>query len=299
MAEYGPVVVRLRGRLGNNLFQYALGRALTPEGPVIVDDLYTSHQPLLDAVGPSEVRLLSAAEAWAIRQPPRVSRGRRRLVRHLHDGTLPESVRRRVHAAWLLEGRQGEFDPQVLAAQPPVLLEGYFQNEDYFAGVADRIAAALRPPAELARSLAELRRAVGEGPTVAVVVRAGLDYEEAGWAHPLEWYLRAAAMAAETVDQVRFAVFSDVPLAAEAMACALGDLGPAAPMVRRDPVTQLHLIASMDHVVLAATSFGWWGAWLGDHRRRYPDDRLVIAPTPWLEPDLDGIVPARWTRLAR
>lgn len=292
------LAVRLRGRLGNNLFQYALGRALTAEGPVVVDDLYTSHQPLVDALRPGEVRLLTPAEALALRQPPRMRRGRRRVVLEMDRARLPEPVGGWLRARRRREREQGVFDPTVLDLRPPALLEGYFQHERYFATVADRVAAAFRPPAsEVSDVLDGFRRTTGEGQTVAVVVRAGSDYEEAGWVQPLDWYRRAAELVADSVGRPRFAVFSDVPLAAESLAEALGGVGPGTPLVRLDPLTQLHLIASMDHAVVSATSFGWWGAWMGDQRRGFPDDRLVVVPDPWLMPALHDVPAARWKRL--
>ena len=70
-------------------------------------------------------------------------------------------------------------------------------------------------------------------------------------------------------------------------------------LTRLDPITQLHLIAVMDHAVVSTSSFSWWGAWLGDHRSGFDEDRVVVAPDPWIRPALDGTPPTRWTREAQ
>jgi hypothetical protein len=55
----------------------------------------------------------------------------------------------------------------------------------------------------------------------------------------------------------------------------------------------LTLISSCEYQVIANSSYGWWGAWLGPQK-------LVVAPKKWFSnPDVDysDIVPERWTRL--
>ena len=178
-----------------------------------------------------------------------------------------------------------------------MLLSGYFQNEHYFLDIADRVLADLRSPGPaFQREYDSFQSKVGSGSTVAVVVRAGLDYEKKGWVHGFEWYRRAAEQITDRVSSPRFAVFSDIPLVAEAVAAALVELGPAVPIIRTDPVAQMHLIAEMDHAVVSASSFAWWGAWLGDVRRDFAADRIVIAPEPWLRST--SVAPSRWVRLS-
>lgn len=131
-----------------------------------------------------------------------------------------------------------------------------------------------------------------------MVVRAGLDYQELGWLLPFAWYRRAAELVANRLGETSFVVFSDVVLAAEATAHALSDIGPAASAAELDPISQLHLIASMDHAVIADSSFAWWGAWLGDYRAGFGSERIVVAPDRWGTFDFGGIPPERWARLA-
>lgn len=288
--------VRLRGRLGNHLFQYALGRALTPGEPVVVEDLFRSPAALEATLRPGSMRVTTNAEALRLRQPPRLRRGRVHLGRRL--ASLPDGSFKR----WLQEYEYHErvearYDPAVFERPPPTLFCGYFQHEQYFAGVVDLVAGSIRPmmPAASA-ALKAFDVATGAAPSVAVVVRAGLDYEELDWIQRFTWYRRAAERVVDSVPRARFAVFSDVPLAAEATAAALGDLGPAHAVVRLDATSQLQLIAAMDHAIVSASSFAWWGAWLGDHARGFAADRVVIAPDPWIRAELAATPSHRWLR---
>lgn len=292
-----PLVMRLRGRLGNHLFQYALGRALTPYGPVVVDDIFRSADPLTSLLVPGSVRLLTSAEALALRQPPRFPRGR------VHLGNAIQRLPRGWFRSWL-EGREfhetteAEFDHNVQTLTGPTVICGYFQNEAYFSAAADRVAASFRPPdADGIAALQRFRVFAGNGDTVAVVIRAGLDYEQLGWTLPFSWYRRAAEEMAGLLESPRFAVFSDVPLAAEAAAKALHDIGPGEAVTRLSPRAQLDVISRLDHAIIASSSFGWWGAWLGDYHADFDPGRVVIAPHLWIRPDLDQTPSPRWRRL--
>ena len=45
--------------------------------------------------------------------------------------------------------------------------------------------------------------------------------------------------------------------------------------------------------VIANSSFAWWGAWLGDRRRR-PGSRLVLAPEDYRQRWGPDILPSNW-----
>jgi glycosyl transferase family 11 len=288
----GLLAVTLKGQLGNNLFQYALGRALNTEGPVPLYRPLQFDTLLQSALAPGSYRLIGLWEATKLRQPPQKLRPWvKRLSKHPQ---IPFLTRKWLKAR---EYRDQGYNPAVFELRGPLLLAGYFQDERYFLDIADRMLADLRPPGpECDLEHDSFRSKVGSGSTVAIVVRAGLDYEKKGWVLGYDWYRRAAELITARVLSPRFAVFSDIPLVAEAVAAALTDLGPAVPITRTDPVAQLHLIAAMDHAVLSASSFAWWGAWLGDVRRDFAADRIVIAPEPWLRSRTTA--PLRWTRLS-
>ena len=51
-----------------------------------------------------------------------------------------------------------------------------------------------------------------------------------------------------------------------------------------------------DHAIIPNSTFGWWGAWLGDEK----PDRIVIAPEKWFAVGLNysDVIPDRWLKLA-
>ena len=276
------------GRLGNQLFQFAALRALLPEGvPVPVYELQASATPLAEALRSGSYRTIAVREALRLRVPPAPPGPSRRVIAGLHrrvtNGRGP---------AWLAantwaEPRGGGYDPTFAEAETPVLYVGFFQDESYFGRPRMRWRVRFRPQATTGSSAeAAASAALGRRTTVAVIVRAGPDYERIGWGLPFSWYRQAAQVAASVLGEVGFTVFSDVPLAAEAFASALRDLGPAISLARCSAVDQLHLIAAADHAIVSSSSFAWWGAWLGDHRRGFAAERRVWVPDVWALPGL-------------
>jgi hypothetical protein len=185
------------------------------------------------------------------------------------------------------------FDPEVVEQRSPVLYNGYFQHEDYFLHAADAIAA------DIADSPADPAQFVHDraGASVALSIRAGADYQHLGWAIPLDWYLRAARCVAEQHSRPEFVVFSDVVAAADEAVDALRHYGPAVSAADLDARSQLHVMAALDHAIIAPSSFAWWGAWLGDHRHGFAASRTVIAPSPWVKAAFDETPSRRWSRL--
>lgn len=297
MREHSLRAVELQGRLGNQLFQFAMMKAqLQDDGPVLVESIAASDHPLRLALRDGQYRRLTSRESLKLRRPPSLD-GRTRPYLQSALGRVPDPLQHlTLGRAIYTEPHWWAFDPDVARQSGPVLLRGYFQNEQYFQDEAQRVVSSLNPASaamsEQMRSVTALGRS---RESVAIVVRAGLDYEQLQWAVRLKWYLEAAQRACATLADPGFMVFSDVPLCAEAVAVSLRDLGPAHAVLGLSPLDQLHMMSTADHVVTGPTTFGWWGAWLGDAARGF-GPRTVVTPDPWLEVGCETPSP-RWTSI--
>jgi len=289
-----PVAVELRGRLGNQLFQFATARAMTQSGhPVLVDSRLCDTTHLRNAIRPEQFRSLRPTESIAYGVPPRMP-GANELV----DGAF-----RRVRGALrmpddgpFMRTEQVEtvgYDQSIASVTDPMLLRGYFQNEKYFAHCSAEVIAAFRDaPGSVHEIIGQYR--TRQLPTIALSLRGASDYEGLGWVLPFDWYVDAISAALAVIDHPHLVVMADVPLLADAVAHHLSAFAPATSFGRLAPIEQLHLMASCDHAIIANSSFAWWGAWLGDHRQQREDERIVIAPRPWVT-EGDDILPSRWT----
>ena len=285
------IVVRLMGGLGNQLFQYACGRALA---------LRTGHQLVLDPSGIFSLHP-DAPRSYALqafRLPVRVSA----------TAALPSllnRVRRRLGLRMtatpqLVQEAQTPYTPAAFPAHfTHLVLSGYWQTEKYFQVYAGQLRQELTlPAARLARLEPTLQRQMETTTSVSLHIRRGDYVRDPGASRvlgvcPPDYYQRAVACLAERVQAPEFFVFSDDP------GWVRANLKLDFPMHlvsdgRRPPVEELMLMAHCRHHIIANSSFSWWGAWLNPRT-----DKLVCAPRTWFrDPTFDArdIVPEAWLR---
>jgi hypothetical protein len=289
------IIVRLRGGLGNQLFQYAAGRALALRvGTELKLDLAEFEQP-----GPRVYELHRFNVCESFLEPGEKRRIGRWLRRRRHkwgralDAVWPWRVMRYVH------DRETGFDPQVLRVRGDAYLAGFWQREEYFADIAEVIrrefAFRAGPDERNATTLAEI--AAG-GNAVCVHVRRG-DYLDPqmhslfGLCGP-EYYRRAMDLMRARVAGPRFFLFSDDP----AWTRGNFDIDARTRLVDHNVGSRDHedlrLMAACRHFIIANSSFSWWGAWLSPF-----GEKIVVAPRIWLaDAERSGFdpCPAGWIR---
>lgn len=174
---------------------------------------------------------------------------------------------------------------QALAEGRDLVFTGYWQNERYFFGQDEAIAAALRLDAvpDLMVQGDGLRAAN----TIGMHVRRS-EYGHHGLAMAA-YYRTAIAQIRRETGPAPVVCFSDEPLFCEFVFRDVPDLR----VVRSgsdDPLSDFYLLSRCRHFAIANSSFSWWAAWLGAAAFS-----IVYAPLPWcaFDPALNP-VPQRW-----
>lgn len=292
------VIARLTGGLGNQMFQYAAGRALA-------DRLGTDL--LLDTRAFEHALALRAYTRRAYALSP--FRLRTRLATAVDLKKWPVWVvelgmRLRLVRPWFRRWHFESaitYDPSVRTLPEPVCLVGYWQSERYFVESTDRIRAdfALRQP--LAGANAGLLELARSSHSVGLHVRRGdfVSLDNAAQIHGVcstDYYRRAIDFVRNGCPQCRFIVFSDdtewaraeLPLDSSAVFVTGNE---------SNPELDLTLMSACKHHILANSSFSWWAGWLG-----YSPEQIVVAPSPWYaSPKLDArdLAVPRWQYLSR
>lgn len=199
--------------------------------------------------------------------------------------------------AGIIEESGHAFSQQLELARPGSYLAGYWQSEKYFEAIAPELKVELRPR-KLSRAAKRWAKTIEQASNpVAVHVRRG-DYEfleQTRRNHGLmgqDYYEAGARLIAERSADPEFFVFSDDP----AWCVENLDLPGSKTLVSGRPgaTDDIHLMSLCRHFVIPNSSFGWWGAWLGEQ-----PDSVVVAPAKWfdeLELDTRDQVPERWLR---
>ena len=296
------IVVRLMGGLGNQMFQYALGRRLALERNVPLRlDLGWFAEARERGVDTVRDYMLGgwrvAAQAASAEDLARFD------TAALTAGRLGRLVRR-ILPAWqrapVIYERGPGVDQRALRVKPPAYLHGYWQSEKYFDSIGETLRAEFVPAAPVCAYIAELAAYAADASTVSLHVRRG-DYASNaatqafhGLCSP-QYYAAAAALIAAKLPAPRFLVFSDEPdWARENLR-----LGWPMRVVEHAPGSSPHqemwLMSRCAHHVIANSSFSWWGAWL-----RPAPGKTVVAPKQWFrDPAHDGPdrLPASWLRV--
>ena len=304
------ITVSLIGGLGNQLFQYAAGKALAERhGVGLALDLSGFPRDeekrtfLLDRLHVPEADLSNVPELGAAKPDNNYVRSlwKRRIDRVLL-GRVPKVASSADH----YREPHFQYDPTFEALGSRTTLFGYFQSERYFSGIADPLRDFFRPRDDLGpeAQLVADRIAATEVP-VSVHIRRG-DFVKNparvrfhGWLDDA-YYRRALKVLQGAVKpDITFFVFSDDAAAAEAVL----DFVPAENQVhvRGDPDRpweDLALMARCHHHVVANSSFSWWGAWLNPS-----SDKVVIVPRAWFtiealrQQNTCDLWPANWILL--
>lgn len=305
-ADRGLILIRFMGGLGNQLFQYALGRhlSLIHNRPLRFDiSGYTALQP--DAKAGTRLFGLTAFNvSGQIATPAELSY----FQMYRRPGTIGRIARllnsftpyRRRHYIQEPKAHYWRFHRSVLTSPLAgyVCLEGFWQTEKYFADIATTIRQdfVLRAPA--AGEDAEMLSCILRTDSVAVHVRHGDNATSVAKDHgvlPLAYYQEAARLITREVSHPHFFIFSDGPdWARENLTLP----GPTAFVVHNGDeknYQDLRLMAACKHHVVGNSTFSWWGAWLGkkDHQRVYAPMKYFME----LHRDNGDYYPSGWILL--
>ncbi len=289
------VCTQLMGGLGNQMFQYAIARAiaLRHQAAVCLDvSLLDGAQPEITTrkygLGEFNVAVVDLDPSVVQRMAER--RGVLGVLQRVRDRYGPVHSRRMIY-----ETRQ-TFDARLLGAEPPVYLSGYWQSEQYFIDVESIIRNDFTLGRPLSRTAERYRNEMRMN-SVSIHVRRG-DYArnpaitKVHGLVPVDYY-RAATARIGGDNPTAFIFSDDLAWARENL-----HLGVATVFVDLNgdgtEHDELQLMASCTHHVIGNSTFGWWGAWLGER-----PETSVVAPRKWfVDPAFKtDIVPQRWLRV--
>ncbi|MGQ9492108.1 MAG: alpha-1,2-fucosyltransferase [Anaerolineae bacterium] len=292
------VIVKLIGGLGNQMFQYAAGRALA---------LHHRTPLKLDISGFAEYRLRTyRLHHFRIQAELATPREVAHVTGMDRTGLWKRVFWRIQH--WMPYYRRCTFqedtlrpyDPNIWRTPRDVYLDGYWQSEKYFADVADIIRREFQLKEEPSASSRAVANRMHDCQAISLHVRRG-DYVSNPRTHrvhgvcSLEYYRRCIAFIVERVERPTFFVFSDdmawtrehVPI--EGLVEYVTHNG-----AERD-YEDLWLMSQCRHHILANSSFSWWGAWLNPN-----PDKLVLAPQRWFNDstlNTRDLLPEGWIAL--
>lgn len=243
------VVVTLRGRLGNNLFQYALGRIIAEEKGLQLECRRVQQPTPLHIglgldVGP--ITILEGVAQYFPNAPLRI------------DGRRIESPveQYEMEAGGLWRGHVLDLG-EVLSNSLPrqIRLCGYFQRFSYLAPYKHSI-----------RRWFEMKHIATpydlSARDVVVNIRRGSDYDVAGWTLPMSYYERVLSNLSD-----RGLVYVCGVCIDEQVRQSLAKFAPV--YYDASPIEHFAFIMRFSRIVLSNSTFAWWAAFLSDAAELY------------------------------
>jgi hypothetical protein len=292
------VVVRLAGGLGNQMFQYAAGRALAQrwQTELRLDLGFFSEQNLraYSLHGFNIHQRIASHEdvrKLTVTNRTRSQRWVKKLMDLLRPSASPTVVKERSHL---------RFDPRPFRTARDVYLTGYWQSVHYFEAIANLLRKEFTLRQEQLPDNQALEQQIVGTAAIGVHVRRGdyvanTDTNQFHGVCSLDYYHSCARSLLSQVPNAHFFVFSDDPGWAKAHLQLGGPTTVVEPSGADRDHEQLLLLSRCQHLILANSTFSWWAAWLG-HR----PSRQVYAPRRWFARnrlDTREFIPSSWIRV--
>lgn len=293
------VITKLIGGIGNQLFQYAVGRhkSLLSKSELKLDVTGFEHYPLRKySLHAFNIEESFASEEEIYQAKKKVTRRTWRYFSPLLERMVGPKKR------WTAfrELNVMPYNPAVLRAEGNIYLEGYWQSEKYFVGIGDTIRREFTMKAQPGPESKEMAEKILSTQSVSVHFRRG-DYESNEVTRKVhgvlgkEYYEAAIKIIRQRVRDPHLFLFSDdADWVAENV-----DLGRPAIIVGHHPgvssYEELWLMSLCKHNIIANSSFSWWGAWLNANK-----DKVAVAPERWFNVpmyDTSDLIPQGWLKI--
>jgi hypothetical protein len=296
------VIVQLLGGMGNQMFQYALGRALAIANNTTLQvdtTILRDHSPGVHAVNRNydlDIFALKVNEA----QPYDIWKYNR------HSFSVPGKIISKLYeicfGSAIIREKGFRFDGSILSLKGDLYLAGLWQSPLYFQHVEDTIRNdfAIRLPLDaVARDLAQQIR---NKPSVCLNVRRTDFLTVASTSGTLgfigiDYYKKASAILNEKFGgDLHYHIFSDDIEWCTQNMNFLGDNVTFVDHRFAGPKfsTYLELMRMCQHFIIPNSTFAWWAAWLSTRK-----DKTVVAPAKWFADarlDTSDLIPEGWIR---
>lgn len=302
MLKSNKKMLKLRGGLGNQMFQYAFTCALSKkfDAEIIFDfSFFEEIKSYKDAADREyelgnfnlECRQATQEELEQIVYPKRMPKYQKilweicKLKKYKPEGNC------------FLEKSPYNYTKNPLTNPDYYYYHGYFQNEKYFKHVRNDILEKFSLKETLDEKNKNVLDKISEENSISIHIRRGdyVELEAVKKVHgvcSLKYYQNAIKYISKHVKNPHFFLFSDdVKWVVENLKIdypyTIADFNQGKGWL------DLNLMKHCKHNIIANSSFSWWAAWLNEN-----PDKIVIAPKKWIaEKQKCDIVPEDWVKI--
>ena len=291
------IIVHVIGGLGNQMFQYAAGRALSlaHNTPLCLDvqdfkgyDLHNGFElhRLFDIKAP----IASNRDVFQVLGWRSISPLRRKLFHQKFS---------KFRGAHLFVDSLFAEMPHLIDMPSRSYLMGNWQSEQFFGHIKEIIRSDFNFKLSMSKKNTELADMIKSINATSLHVRRGdiASNPTSLAVHglcSLDYYRQAIELVASRTPDPEFVIFSDdMDWVKKKLNirfhCHYIDINKGL-----ESYNDMRLMSFCNHHIVANSSFSWWGAWLSNN-----EHKVVVAPKKWFAKNYDSsaIVPSSWIRI--
>lgn len=286
------ITVKIQGGLGNQIFQYAAGRALSKKTSqkLCLDisdysirtntDKFTARKFDLDKLNIKAIKTEKSVKKLSV-----LTRFKNKLtgLNYFHEKGM-------------------NYNENFEFLNGNIYLEGYFQSEKYFREIRKDLLHEINNENVKTTEFLHYKNEMNKTHSVAVHIRRG-DYASNAYIQSVhgtcspEYYFNAFKKMEESGKDIRYYFFSDEPEWAMNHLAKDRNVTMVSLKQKDAHIAEMLLQAESKSNIIANSSFSWWGAWLNNH-----PEKMVIAPSKWYvdtvkNSQTSDLLPETWFRL--
>ena len=304
------IIIELFAGLGNQLFQYAAGRALAEElkVPLLLNlQSFAKSEIYQYELGPFNISAGFATKKEvdkALNLPKNILS---KYFLKITERLKPSNKRRSI-----IREKSFHFENEMSATTKNAYLFGHWQSEKYFINHRDLIRREFALKTNHLDKRVDLINKIENTNSFSLVIRRGdyLTYADLNlYGDDLTFYYKAINYAQSKISDPHFFIFSDdIEWVKQHLNIILPVTFVSEPYpgidykINPNRHQDLHLISKCKHHIITNSTFAWWGAWLNPSK-----NKMVIAPSQWFAKDkiwYDGniantqdILPDEWIKI--
>ncbi|MBS4062401.1 MAG: alpha-1,2-fucosyltransferase [Bacteroidetes bacterium] len=298
------IITRLKGGLGNQMFQYATAKSLSlkKKTSLKLDTSFLNERPLKPnyTIRNYELGLFNINAEIANSDDIRKILNRKisffDIIKIKFNRNSIANYKKPI-----IQEQGFQFDQNLFKSSENCLIVGYWQSEKYFDDIRPILLKDFSLKSEPDENNVKLLKNISTANSVSIHFRRG-DYVSNPLTNQIhgvcniEYYQKAIEFINHKVkDPVAFIFSDDIEWAKKNFKTNI-------PIIFVDKNTSnlsedFRLMSACKHNIIANSSFSWWGAWLNGN-----PDKIVIAPEKWFadvekNKETVDLVPEKWIRI--
>lgn len=290
------IITKLQGGLGNQMFQYAVGKFLAEKNnaELKLDISNFGQEDKKTTPRKFELKNFNINTKIATREEikyfKKYKKSNIRFFRFLYNKIFADD-------SIYISQKSYYFDPEILKLKDNIYLNGEWQSEKYFKNIRNILTQEFTPKIK-SYTYEKYIEKIQSTDSISIHIRRG-DYlnkkllENYGICS-LDYYNKAIKLIIEKISNPTFFIFSDdIEWVKENLKIDFPTIFVSNGEIK--DYEELILMSKCKHNIIANSSFSWWGAWLNQN-----PNKIVIAPKNWFKNESwapKDLIPENWLRI--